>query len=189
MLSNLALQEVTVAQWHAHKTFIAEKCLTVAGPKSGMRCIFPFVADGVSYNGCTKHGIEDTEYMPWCSTKVDDYGKHIKGNWGDCSSECPVDNTCKCHFPFNYEGNTYYTCTLYGTPVTGIPWCAHKTDDLGNHVIFICTPATQCPGRNFAFQETIEVASILFNLLSLNPSSVVKILSILERPLYPNILS
>ena len=128
----------------------AGKCLTVAGPKTGMNCIFPFVIDGISHTGCTMHGIEDTEYMPWCSTKVDKDGNHIKGNWGDCSRECPVDNTCKCTFPFLYNGKTYNACTKdYGqsTRGTGIPWCSVKVDDKGIHIWSFCTPARQCPGN------------------------------------------
>ena len=28
--------------------------------------------------------------MPWCSTKVDEMGKHTKGNWGNCDENCPL---------------------------------------------------------------------------------------------------
>ena len=66
----------------------------MAGPSAGMNCIFPFKYKGVTHNACTKHGIEDTEYDPWCSTKVDNNGDHIEGGgyWGDCSEECPNEN-------------------------------------------------------------------------------------------------
>ena len=30
-----------------------------------------------------------TENKPWCSTKVDRNGKHVKGNWGSCETNCP----------------------------------------------------------------------------------------------------
>jgi len=30
-----------------------------------------------------------TENKPWCSTKVDKNGKHVKGNWGSCETNCP----------------------------------------------------------------------------------------------------
>ena len=67
--------------------------MTIAGPSSGKKCILPFIYKGITHNGCTRHGIEDTEYEPWCSTKVDDNGVHIgdKGHWGDCSPECPFE--------------------------------------------------------------------------------------------------
>ena len=31
--------------------------------------------------------LEDEPF--WCSTKVDSSGKHTKGNWGNCGSNCP----------------------------------------------------------------------------------------------------
>ena len=30
--------------------------------------------------------------QPWCSTKVDDNGQHITGNWGDCGPDCPGED-------------------------------------------------------------------------------------------------
>ena len=44
-------------------------------------CVFPFKYHGVLFTDCT---------FGWCSTKVDDDGKHIKGNQGDCGPECPT---------------------------------------------------------------------------------------------------
>ena len=29
--------------------------------------------------------------QPWCSTKVDDNGLHVSGNWADCGPDCPVE--------------------------------------------------------------------------------------------------
>ena len=26
----------------------------------------------------------------WCSTKVDDDGNHVRGNWGNCGPSCPL---------------------------------------------------------------------------------------------------
>ena len=67
----------------------------MSGQSPGMECIFPFTLDGVTHNACTKHGIEDTEWEPWCSTKVDESGVHVSGgvpeNWGDCDPECPFE--------------------------------------------------------------------------------------------------
>ena len=56
-----------------------------------MKCMFPFTYKGVTHKACTDHGNEDPEWLPWCSTKVDDYGGHVGGNWGDCSEECPFE--------------------------------------------------------------------------------------------------
>ena len=66
----------------------------MAGPSTGVKCIFPFRFGGVTHNACTKHGIEDTEWEPWCSTNVDEFGVHIEGggHWGDCGPECPFES-------------------------------------------------------------------------------------------------
>ena len=78
--------------------------MTVSGASEGMECIFPFRLEGVTHIACTKHGIEDTEYEPWCSTKVDESGIHVYGggHWGDCGPECPFE-------PGNY---TILVCLL-----------------------------------------------------------------------------
>ena len=66
-------------------------CRTVAGPSFGMKCIFPFTMKetGTTFNACVP---DLASGIPWCSTKVDEMGFHIggEGNWGDCSSECPI---------------------------------------------------------------------------------------------------
>ena len=51
-------------------------CMTVAGPSSGIECIFPFIVDGITHIACTTH-LNNPEDEPWCSTKVDDNGNHI----------------------------------------------------------------------------------------------------------------
>ena len=64
-------------------------CTTV----TGRTCIFPFRFNGVLYNACTFdwNAPEDTE--PWCSTLTDPNDEHQfgQGEWGFCSSACPVD--------------------------------------------------------------------------------------------------
>ena len=72
---------------------LLDHCLTVAGGSPGMKCIFPFTYKAVTHIACTKHGIEDTEFEPWCSTKVNKFGEHVKdgGHWGDCDPECPLE--------------------------------------------------------------------------------------------------
>ena len=55
-----------------------------------MPCIFPFEYKGVAHNQCTWDS--DAGNSAWCSTKVDNDGKHIggHGNWGNCASKCPT---------------------------------------------------------------------------------------------------
>lgn len=58
------------------------------------------------FHTCTWNG---DEKIPWCSTKTDENGNHLKGNWGNCGSDCPVGCQVKeinsgewmpCVFPF-----------------------------------------------------------------------------------------
>ena len=65
-----------------------QPCITVGGEKEGLPCIFPFTYEGVVHNECTDKGGSSL----WCSTKVDDSGKHIQGNFGNCGEGC-LDNT------------------------------------------------------------------------------------------------
>ena len=55
-------------------------------------CVFPFIFNGVTYNGCT---YDDGETEPWCSTLTDGSDEHVGGggHWGYCSSECPLDSS------------------------------------------------------------------------------------------------
>ena len=65
-------------------------CKTTAdGPQVSTPCIFPFSFKGTEYNECIFESGDDT---PWCSTKVDENGKHVSGknNWGYCEESCPI---------------------------------------------------------------------------------------------------
>ncbi len=42
-------------------------CLTVSGPKVNAQCIFPFIWNATSYNGCPIDLVDETKR--WCSTK------------------------------------------------------------------------------------------------------------------------
>ena len=60
-------------------------CKTISGPKPGVSCVFPFTYKGKTYRGCTtmeNNGVE------WCSTKTDNGGAHVGGQWGNCDPEC-----------------------------------------------------------------------------------------------------
>ena len=66
----------------------ADNCVTVAGPSTGMKCVLPFKFKGLTFNACTKYS--DPNGKPWCSTKIDDNGYHVRGggHFGYCSSDC-----------------------------------------------------------------------------------------------------
>jgi len=56
-------------------------CVTESGATPNLPCVFPFRHWGKTYWTCTTDG----DKKPWCSTKVDRYGNHQLGNWGDCN--------------------------------------------------------------------------------------------------------
>ena len=81
-------------------------CPTFGDMNSDRPCTFPFKFEGKTFSKCTWHGAERTETdsndadllkpffnetvsLPWCSTKVDSEGNHIKGEFGLCADECP----------------------------------------------------------------------------------------------------
>ena len=66
-------------------------CTTTSGDDPDKPCIFPFKFRGITHNNCTLIGNEPGKVSAWCSTKVDDSGKHVgggKGNWGVCEPKC-----------------------------------------------------------------------------------------------------
>ena len=69
------------------------RCATVGGADPGQTCIFPFRFNGALYNACTYDGNSAGETEPWCSTLTNSNDEHVygQGNWGYCSSACPVD--------------------------------------------------------------------------------------------------
>ena len=70
--------------WFSASVGRQNKCTTSGGPKSGYNCIFPFSNNGKVYGGCTCD-LNSPDEKPWCSTKTDSDGVHIKGNWGYCN--------------------------------------------------------------------------------------------------------
>ena len=64
-------------------------CTTVNGAEAGKKCVFPFTHKGVVHKACTYAGGFS---KPWCSTRVDYWGRHMPGNWGDCDTvSCKVE--------------------------------------------------------------------------------------------------
>ena len=64
--------------------YTIQGCGTKNGPVAKKPCVFPFNYNDISYTKCTR----DHHDQPWCSTEVDGYGKHVKGKWGNCDSNC-----------------------------------------------------------------------------------------------------
>ena len=58
-------------------------------------CIFPFKFNGKTYNSCTLDNYK--ENRAWCSTMVDETGKHVSGRkkWGVCGPDCPLPGKSK----------------------------------------------------------------------------------------------
>ena len=66
--------------------------------KLNTACIFPFTVQGNTYYSCTYDFNFITKHQkPWCSTKTDENGKHISGNWGVCDDKdnCNIPPRCK----------------------------------------------------------------------------------------------
>ena len=49
-------------------------------------CVFPFWFKNHKYEECTT---VENNGVPWCSTKVNTNGHHIKKHWGICGPTCP----------------------------------------------------------------------------------------------------
>ena len=75
------------------KNFSSVDCLVSSGPRFGKKCIFPFTFRGNTHYGCTKQNQPILVNQPWCSTKVDQNGKHVArgGHYGGCSPNCPFE--------------------------------------------------------------------------------------------------
>ena len=130
------------------------KCKTTNESGSKIKnttCLFPFKLDDKTFNSCTDE--EDPDGRFWCSTKLDESGKHIQGNWGYCSEDCfssateePEKPTClttdesasavknaPCVFPWKRGNQTYDSCTTDEDP-DGRHWCTTKLDESGTYV-------------------------------------------------------
>lgn len=58
----------------------------------GAPCAFPFrLHDGTNHTACTFVGADDG--LPWCSTRVDADGRHVRGQWGHCAAACPTERS------------------------------------------------------------------------------------------------
>ena len=51
-------------------------------------CVFPFILGGRRFNTCIRQGSSDG--LPWCSSQVDEAGRHVPGSVQPCPADCPV---------------------------------------------------------------------------------------------------
>ena len=61
--------------------------MTNGGARPNTPCVFPFKQTKQTKVGCSTFESE----TPWCSTKVNESGYHVGGEWGYCSPGCPED--------------------------------------------------------------------------------------------------
>ena len=47
--------------------------------------------DDVTYNSCTRIGIDANDVKAWCSVKVVNSSEHVSGQWGYCEPACQPD--------------------------------------------------------------------------------------------------
>ncbi|XP_054835404.1 matrix metalloproteinase-9 [Eublepharis macularius] len=101
----------------------SELLYTYGGNSGGDKCVFPFVFDGDSYDGCTTEGRSDG--YRWCAT-TDNFDRDKKYGF------CPRRDTAVlggnspgelCVFPFTFLGQSYSACTSEGR-ADGKLWCA-----------------------------------------------------------------
>ena len=136
-------------------------CTTVGGPKNswkiGDSCQFPFMYNGIEYNGCVEYDLEqykdrnNRKKGAWCSTEVHRQNRsHIHRRWGKCSLGCPIQTTIKkstcnqteqtaktcgeCQFPFVLKpnGTKIHNCisvSKHKYLEDSCYWCPTQLDD------------------------------------------------------------
>jgi len=101
---------LSLAYYHVVLKFFSEICSVIEKKSKDFKpCIFPFNYLGVSYNNCTI--VNDPDDNPWCSTKVDEEGNHVKagGYWGHCGQDCEKSSPIqRAEFAIATEGVNSY---------------------------------------------------------------------------------
>ena len=90
-----------------------DNCLTTADSPSdpGAECQFPFIFENVEYNSCPPDRFDTSK--TWCSTRTNESGHHNMGQWGYCSTHCPVIEPCvNCNFRKVETSAQYYGETI-----------------------------------------------------------------------------
>lgn len=71
-------------------------CRTNGGLKRGRACAFPFIlrtddgSIGKAYTTCTTNNAPPGS-KPWCSVRTRPDREHIRGQWGECNDQCPME--------------------------------------------------------------------------------------------------
>ncbi|XP_063152853.1 matrix metalloproteinase-9 [Candoia aspera] len=105
----------------------SELLLTYDGNSGGKKCVFPFVFDGKSYEGCTTDG--RTDGYRWCAT-TDNFDRDKKYGFCPNRDTAVVGGNAQgepCSFPFSFQGQRYSSCTSEGR-TDGKLWCATTSD-------------------------------------------------------------
>eukprot|EP00079_Xenopus_tropicalis_P008939 XP_002932554.1 PREDICTED: matrix metalloproteinase-9 [Xenopus tropicalis] len=101
----------------------SELLYTYGGNSDGEPCTFPFIFDGVSYDGCTKDGRQDG--YRWCGTTANYDQDHKYGFCPNRDISVIGGNSQgdPCVFPFTFLGKRYNSCTSEGRSDRKL-WCA-----------------------------------------------------------------
>lgn len=79
-------------------------------------------------------------------------GKSDTINTNNCVSECQTVRGRNCIFPFNYEGQTYNSCTTTESS-SGAAWCAAEVNSTTGEAVVRQDCDDLCPGAGFACTE------------------------------------
>ena len=68
------------------------ECMINGGPSPNTKCIFPFKFSGLTRYSCIWDSSAYTNNKSWCSTLVNESGKHVggQGKWVNCGPGCPI---------------------------------------------------------------------------------------------------
>jgi hypothetical protein len=85
---SLSLHQIIIVLLIEQSIF-ADGCTVIEKVSQKVKpCIFPFTFSGQTLTECTT--LKDPEGKLWCSTRVNDEGKHVTsgGFWGFCEQDC-----------------------------------------------------------------------------------------------------
>uniref|UniRef100_A0A3B3HXM3 Matrix metallopeptidase 9 n=1 Tax=Oryzias latipes TaxID=8090 RepID=A0A3B3HXM3_ORYLA len=100
----------------------SELLYTIGGNSDGAKCVFPFVFLGDEYDSCTTEGRRDG--YRWCAT-TSNYDQDKKYGFCPNTDTTTIGGNAEgepCHFPFEFLGKEYDSCTSEGRG-DGKLWC------------------------------------------------------------------